>query len=111
MRYLAVFVAIGLTLAEEGPCFSHVTVSDDRGPFINVSSENPTKYHVRDWIDDVAQDNCDTVSAWSAGSCNSVYGGFRVSAIVNNKKSGLPNYILLSNVAGKLKQPAQNNRG
>merc|ERR1711913_202748 len=42
-----VFVAIGLTVADEGPCFSHVT------------------------------DNCDTVSGWSAGSCNSVYGGFR----------------------------------
>ena len=26
MRYLAVFVAIGLTVADEGPCFSHVTV-------------------------------------------------------------------------------------
>merc|ERR1711913_250736 len=42
-----VFVAIGLTVADEGPCFSHVT------------------------------DNCDTVSGWSTGSCNSVYGGFR----------------------------------
>jgi len=48
MRYLAVYVAIfGLTAADEGPCFSHVA------------------------------DNCDTVSGWSAGSCNSVYGGFR----------------------------------
>ena len=30
----------------------------------------------------ISQDNCDTVSGWSTGSCNSVYGGFRVG----NKK-------------------------
>ena len=28
MRYLVVFVAIGLTAADEGPCFSHVDVSE-----------------------------------------------------------------------------------
>jgi len=47
MRYLVVLVAIGLAAADDGPCFSHVA------------------------------DSCDTVSGWSTGSCNSVYGGFR----------------------------------
>ena len=44
-----------------------------------------------------AQDNCDTVSGWSAGSCNSVYGGFRVGSMIKifSKKSGTSQNIYI----------------
>ena len=50
MRYLAVFVAIGLSAADDGPCFSHVAVSDLLTLKL-ISSKSPT-------VDDTVVKTC-----------------------------------------------------
>ena len=54
MRYLVVFVAIGLTAADEGPCFTHVDVSEKPKP---MSGNFPLEKHL-DGDDDVDVFTC-----------------------------------------------------
>ena len=54
MRYLVVFVAIGLTAADEGPCFTHVDVSEKPKP---ISGSFPLENHL-DGDDDVDVFTC-----------------------------------------------------